>query len=52
MKDQKRQLITQMVKNMRQMDLTSLLLVNNGVEVLRKKEMLDRGDSSKAQKTG
>lgn len=52
MSNEKKQLIERMVKEMKQMDITSLLLVNNGVEVLRKKEMLDREDSLKIQKTG
>lgn len=51
MKDERKQLITQMVKDMKQMDITSLLLVNNGVQVLRRKEMLDKEDAEKMQKT-
>lgn len=51
MKDEKKQLITRMVKDMKQMDITSLLLVNNGVQVLRRKEMLDKEDTDKMQKT-
>lgn len=51
MKAEKKQLITQMVKDMKQMDITSLLLVNNGVQVLRRKEMLDKEDAEKMQKT-
>lgn len=51
MKDEKKQLITQMVKDMKQMDIRSLLFVNNGVQVLRRKEMLDKEDADKMQKT-
>lgn len=51
MKDERKQLIAQMVKDMKQMDITSLLLVNNGVQVLRRKEMLDKEDAEKMQKT-
>lgn len=49
---QKEQLIADMVKKLNQMDMTGLLLVNTGVEVLRKKEQLDKADESKHQKTG
>lgn len=45
----KKQLITDMVKKMNEMDMTGLLLVNTSVEVLRKKELLDE---AKKQKTG
>lgn len=45
----KKQLITDMVKKLNEMDMTGLLLVNTSVEVLRKKELLDE---AKKQKTG
>lgn len=49
MDKQKKRLITDMVKKLNEMDMTGLLLVNNSVEVLRKKELLDE---AKKQKTG
>lgn len=52
MEREKKQLITDMVKKLNQMDMTGLLLVNTGVEVLRKKELLDKADKSKRQKMG